>query len=489
MTEVISSLNPITQDIVGSVPKTPIESISDVLKKSTLAQDQWRKLRISERSKILTRARKNLVKRSEEFITLISEETGKPHWDSFLEVVTVAEHLKYICSHAPFILSKENRSAGIFLHKKAYIQYSPHGTVGVISPWNYPLILAMSPVVEALISGNTVILKPSEITPITGDKIRELFLESGLPDNVFQIVHGEGEVGSALVHSPETQLICFTGSVKVGRSIAVSCAKQLKPSILELGGKDPMVVMEDANLDRAVSAATWGGFSNCGQTCISVERIYVMDSIADLFIDRLKKQVSMLRVSDDKNNSDLGSMVNQRQMELVRAFINEAKQDGATFHLGGKNKGNTCFYSPTIIETDDSSSALMQSEIFGPVITVTRVSSEEEAIKGANSTEFGLGASIFSKDLTKARRIASQIKTGSVCINDINTNYICASLPFGGVGISGIGRVHGPEGLKAFSRVQAVCEDRFGFKKELWWFPVAKRTKKWFNIFLKFWYG
>ena len=251
-----------------------------------------------------------------------------------------------------------------------------------------------------------------------------------------------------------------------------------------------MIVLEDANLDRAISAAIWGGFSNCGQTCISVERIYVLDSIADLFIEGIKKQALNLTLSDNLENTDLGGMINKNQKQAVKSFLDEAREEGITFHLDDKEimEDKSCFLPPTIIESDKSPSSLMQSEIFGPVITVTRVYSEKEAINKANSSEFGLSASVFSKNLRRARRVASQIKAGSVCINDINSNYLCASLPFGGVGVSGIGRVHGPEGLKAFSHVQAVCEDRLGFKKELWWFPISDVTKKWFKRFFKYWY-
>ena len=472
------------------VHKTNPDRFDKILKGSVSAQKKWQQLRVKERADILKRVQKQLVKKSEELIFLISEETGKPFWDSFIEVMTAVEHLKYMCSHAPLILSQEKRSPGIFLHKKAYVRYFPHGTAGIISPWNYPLILTASPVVEALLSGNTVVLKPSELTPLTGNKIRQIFLEGGIPKDVFQVVHGFGDTGAAMVESPMTDIICFTGSVKVGRVIAETCGKKLKPSILELGGSDPMIVLEDANLDRAISAAIWGGFSNCGQTCISVERIYVLDSIADLFIEGIKKQALNLTLSDNLENADLGGMINQNQKQAVKSFLDEAREEGITFHLDDKEimEDKSCFLPPTIIESDKSPSSLMQSEIFGPVITVTRVYSEKEAINKANSSEFGLSASVFSKNLRRARRVASQIKAGSVCINDINSNYLCASLPFGGVGVSGIGRVHGPEGLKAFSHVQAVCEDRLGFKKELWWFPISDVTKKWFKRFFKYWY-
>ena len=491
MTDTIISTNPLTQTEVGTVYKTNPSMLDNILKESVSAQKKWRRLRVKERAWILKQVRKQLVKKSDELITLISEETGKPFWDSFIEVMTAAEHLKYMCSHAPLVLSQEKRSPGIFIHKRAYVRYFPHGTAGIISPWNYPLILTASPVVEALLSGNTVVLKPSELTPLTGNKIRQIFIDGGIPKDVFQVVQGFGDIGAALVDSPMINIICFTGSVKVGKAIAESCGKRLKPSILELGGCDPMIVLEDADLDRSVSAAVWGGFSNCGQTCISVEKIYVMDSIADLFIERLKKQVLSLTQSNNLERADIGGMINQNQKQAVKSFLNETRGEGIIFHLDDKKikEDSSCFLHPTIIEIDSSSSLSTQSEIFGPVIMVTRVQSEKEAINKANDTEFGLSASVFSKNLRKARRVAGQIRAGSVCINDINSNYICASLPFGGVGVSGIGRVHGPEGLKAFSQVQAVCEDRLGLKKELWWFPIADVTKKWFKRFFKFWYG
>ena len=491
MSELIISINPINKQIVGKVSITQPKTVDDILQKSATAQTEWGKLRVSERSKILTKARRILVKKSEEIIRLISDETGKPYWDSFMEVMTVAEHLKYVCKEAPFILSKEHRSSSIFLHKKSYVQYVPYGTVGVISPWNYPLILTMSPVIEALISGNSVVLKPSEYTPIIAETIKKIFLESGVPNNVFQIVHGYGDIGNMLVNSKKTNLICFTGSVKVGQIVAKSCAQQLKPVVLELGGKDPMIVMDDANIDRAVSAAIWGGFSNCGQTCISVERVYVIDSIADKFIGLLKKQILDIRVSDDKENSDLGTIINQKQKDLIGKFVDQAKKDGLSIYQKSDNslESDSFFYLPTVIETNEKTSSLMQSEIFGPVITITRVSNEKEAINAANSTDFGLSASVFSKNIYKARKIAKQINSGSVCINDVNTNYICSALPFGGVGISGIGRVHGPEGIKTFSKTQSICEDKTGFKKELWWFPVGEKTKKWFKIFFRYWYS
>lgn len=491
MTDKLLSYNPITQKIVGTVPLTTDEELKHILERSKRGKKRWSSLRVSDRAEILNGIRKELVKRSDEFISTISDETGKPHWDSFVEVMTVAEHLKYMCRQAPVILSKQKRSTGILLHKRGYVQYFPHGTAGIISPWNYPLILAISPVVEALLAGNSVVLKPSEITPITGDRIHRLFVEGGIHESIFQIIQGHGDMGSKLVESPLTDVICFTGSVRVGKLISEHCAKQLKPSILELGGNDPMIILEDADLDRAVSAAIWGGLSNNGQTCIAVERIYVMESIADVFIERIKKRAKELNISDDKKSADIGSMINQKQKEMVISFIDEAKKEGAIFHLeyNQKTKDNSCFLYPTIIEEKNRKSKIMQSEIFGPVITIFRVNSEREAISEANSSGYGLSASVFSKNLKKGRKIAEQIKAGSVCINDVNSNYGCASLPFGGVGMSGVGRVHGDEGLKAFSRVQAVYEDRLGLKKEPWWFPVSGHTKKRFQKFFKYWYS
>ncbi len=490
-TQEIVSINPATKEIIGSVKPNAVELLKDVFERTHQAKDEWANLRLTRRARILRFVRKTIVAHMDELSELIASETGKTNWEGFLEVFTTVEHMRHVGRHGPEYLRTEIRSPGIFQNKKCYVNYVPHGVVGVISPWNYPLILTAAPVVEALMAGNAVILKPSEFTPLTGQRMVELFHDGGIPEDILQVVQGFGDLGAAIVDSPKTDMICFTGSVEIGRKIAVACAEKLKPVVLELGGKDPMIILEDANLERAANAAVWGGFSNCGQTCISAERIYVVENIADQFIERVKQKTELLSAGPDKITNDIGALVNAHQQEKVMAHIKEAVASGAGVISGGDDLSfmGGYFIKPTVLEVFNDNSDIMSKETFGPEISIMRVKDENEAIEKANDTGYGLSASVFTKKKKRGQRIARQIRAGSVCVNDIMTNYISADLPFGGVGISGIGRVHGPEGLKSFSQTQAVLVDRFGFKKEPWWYPISTGTKKLFQTVTRWFYG
>ena len=490
-TQEIVSINPATKEIIGSVKPNAVELLKDVFERTHQAKDEWANLRLTRRARILRFVRKTIVAHMDELSELIASETGKTNWEGFLEVFTTVEHMRHVGRHGPEYLRTEIRSPGIFQNKKCYVNYVPHGVVGVISPWNYPLILTAAPVVEALMAGNAVVLKPSELTPLTGQRMVELFHDGGILEDILQVVQGFGDLGAAIVDSPKTDMICFTGSVEIGRKIAVACAEKLKPVVLELGGKDPMIILEDANLERAANAAVWGGFSNCGQTCISAERIYVVENIADQFIERVKQKTELLSAGPDKITNDIGALVNAHQQEKVMAHIKEAVASGAGVISGGDDLSSMggYFIKPTVLEVFNDNSDIMSKETFGPEISIMRVKDENEAIEKANDTGYGLSASVFTKKKKRGQRIARKIRAGSVCVNDIMTNYISADLPFGGVGISGIGRVHGPEGLKSFSQTQAVLVDRFGFKKEPWWYPISTGTKKLFRTVTRWFYG
>ncbi len=490
-TQELISINPATKETVGTVSQNTIDSLTNVFEKAKSSKDHWAKLRLAQRSRILRRVRRKFVEHMDELSELIAAETGKTRWEGFLEVFTTVEHMRHVSRHGPESLRTEIRSPGIFQHKKCYVNYLPHGVVGVISPWNYPLILTASPVVEALMAGNAVVLKPSELTPLTGQRMVELFHEGGVPEDTLQVVQGLGDVGSAIVESELVDMICFTGSVEVGRKIAMACAEQLKPVVLELGGKDPMIVLEDANLERAAGAAVWGGFSNCGQTCISAERIYVVENVADRFIKLVKKKTEELNTGPDKDQGDIGALVNEHQQEKVMNHIKEAVANGANVLTGGENLSSLggYFIKPTVLEVFENDSDIMSKETFGPEICIMRVKDEREAIEKANGSLYGLSASVFTKKKKKGQKVARKIRAGSVCVNDVMTNYITADLPFGGVGISGIGRVHGPEGLRSFAQTQAVLVDRFGLKKEPWWYPLGEGTKKLFRAVARWIYG
>ena len=490
-TQEIVSINPATKEIIGSVKPNAVELLKDVFERAHQAKDEWANLRLTQRARILRFVRKTIVAHMDELSELIASETGKTNWEGFLEVFTTVEHMRHVGRHGPEYLRTEIRSPGIFQNKKCYVNYVPHGVVGVISPWNYPLILTAAPVVEALMAGNAVVLKPSELTPLTGQRMVELFHDGGISEDILQVVQGFGDLGAAIVDSPKTDMICFTGSVEIGRKIAIACAEKLKPVVLELGGKDPMIILEDANLERAANAAVWGGFSNCGQTCISAERIYVVENIADQFIECVKQKTELLSAGPDKVTNDIGALVNERQQEKVMAHIKEAVTNGADVISGGDDLSSMggYFIKPTVLEVFNDSSDIMSKETFGPEISIMRVKDENEAIKKANSSLYGLSASVFTKNKKRGQKVARKIRAGSVCVNDVMTNYIIADLPFGGVGISGIGRVHGPEGLKSFSQTQAVLVDRFGLNKEPWWFPISTGTKKLFHTVTRWFYG
>lgn len=483
--------NPATGKLIKTVQTASDQDLERILAQANIGHKEWAKSSLKERAKILKSVRKALVARSEEIILSLMEETGKPRFDATLETMTALEHLRFVTKKGPRALKPQRRSISFLKTKRGSVHLYPYGVVGVISPWNYPAVLSTTPVAHALIAGNSVILKPSELTPLTDLILREIFIEGGIPEDVFQVAVGDGKVGAYLVESTDTDMICFTGSVTVGKWIARHCAGMLKPVILELGGKDPMIVLEDANLERAANAAVWGGNVHCGQVCMSVERIYVVETVADRFLELLREKLPKLRYSEDKEKSDIGPLIDIRQQRIVSHHLKEAVEKKAKITVGGKSHKEIggYFFEPTLIEDVSHEMEVMRDETFGPVIAVMRVRDEEEAVRLANDSPFGLSGSVFTRNKRRGRRIAGQLRSGSVCINDVQTNYVIPEIPFGGVGKSGMGRVHGLEGLRSFSYIQSVCEDRFGLKREMWWFPVSEVTKRLFRWLIKKRYG
>ncbi len=486
----ITSYNPVTKKPIKTIDTISTIELNDRLDELVESSADWSSTSLKSRSKQLINVRKVIVKNYDRIIVSLAEETGKTNGEAHNEVFATLEHLKYLSKEGPRYLKSEYRKAGILKSKKGYINYLPHGVVGVITPWNFPFFLSILPIAEALIAGNTVIFKPSELTPLIGQKIHDIFIEGGISTKVFQIAQGEGDVGAAIVRNNKTDMICFVGSVEVGKEIGAVCGEMMKPVLLELGGNDPMIVLEDANLERAANAAIWGGMTNCGQICISVERVYVIETIANKFIGLVKKKIASLKYGQDKENMDMGSLADNRQHTIVLNHIKDAKNKGGKISVGGENRDDLggYFIEPTIVENVNHNMNIMKKETFGPEIAIMRVKNEEEAIKMANDTTYGLAASVFSKNKKRARKVAKQLKSGSVCINDVMANLLFPSLPFGGVKNSGIGRDYGIEGLRSFTQIQAVCEDRIGLKKELWWYPMSKRTQSLFRKFAKLYY-
>lgn len=471
MPQMIECRNPATGELLGEVPDMGASEVREEIARARSASQHWGSLSVGARCGHMRKVREVLVDRIDEVVGTVCAETGKTATEALVnEVLTVAETIEFYLHEAPRALSRQRVSTGIFKTARAWKLYSPLGVVGVISPWNYPFALTMTPVVTALFAGNTVVLKPSEVTPLIGLKVGEIVADAGYPD-IVRVVTGAGRTGQALIEEG-VDMVAFTGSVATGRKVAVAAAQRLIPCLLELGGKDPMIVCEDADVSRAANAAVWGAFTNAGQTCISVERVYVVDKIYDSFLAKV-----LARTAELKLGTDVGSMTFPPQIEKVEAHVADAVGKGARVLTGGRRAEigagvePNLYYEPTVLVDVDHTMDIMRDETFGPILPIMRVSSEDEALKLANDTSYGLSASVFSRSASRRRRLAGEIESGSVALNDCLTPYAITSLPFGGVKESGLGRAHGVEGLFGFSRVKAVAEDMTGMKTDPWWFP------------------
>ena len=337
--------------------------------------------------------------------------------------------------------------------------------------------MTITPITDALLAGNTVVIKPSEQTPFTVKLIKELWDSCSNEPDLLQVVYGCGDVGNEIVKSKKTNIVSFTGSTVVGKKIAETCAKLLKPVILELGGKDPMIILDDANLERAANAALWGGLSNAGQTCTSIENIFIHSSIKSKFVSILKDEIKKLETGPNSTDH-IGSITVENSKNKILSQISELK-DNVEMIQGSVNENSGWFIPPTIIIDPPSNAKVMQEETFGPVMTLNEFDDINELITKINhQNEYGLSASIFTKNKLKAKQIAKKLVTGTVNINDVLSHYGISDLPFGGVGSSGFSRVHGKEGLIAFSRIKSLLEDRFSLKTELWWYHKKKPLHK-----------
>jgi succinate-semialdehyde dehydrogenase/glutarate-semialdehyde dehydrogenase len=388
--------------------------------------------------------------------------------------LVVLDATRFLIENAFAILREEKLTHGnlAMKTKSGRILREPYGVVGIISPWNYPFSIPATEALAALVAGNAVVLKPSELTPLIALELQALLREAGVPDDIFQVLPGDGETGAALVRSEISKLI-FTGSVTTGRRIAQVAAERLLPVVLELGGKDPMIVLEDADIDVASSGAVWGAFMNAGQTCLSVERCYVHQSLYSVFLEACAEKVRKLRVGNGMDPaSEIGPMIHERQVRVVETQIEDAKQRGARVLVGGtrlRELGPT-FFAPTVLADVDHNMRVMQEETFGPVLPVTPFREETEAVRRANDSDFGLAASIWTRDRARGERLARQINAGTVMVNDAVSCFSISEAPHGGVKASGLGRTHGRWGLEEMARVKYVDSDRLPRMKKIWWF-------------------
>lgn len=458
--ETINVTNPITGDVIGEIDVTSPQQVADMVTRARAAQPAWGALTPRDRGLLLTRWRDMLWERQEEAIRILRRENGKTDASAFIELAVADNVAQYMVHHAPRLLKPERRRALIPLIQRAKVHYKPVGVVGIITPWNYPVALPLIDIVPALLAGNSVVLKPSELTPFIADFVVSLMHDAGIPRNVLQIAHGDGTTGAALVE--HVDYVQFTGSVEVGKKVGKRCVERLVPFSLELGGKDPCIVLNDAQVDLAAAGIMAGAFENAGQMCISVERVYVEAGIYDAFLERIRHHIQDLTIGpDDGDHMVMGSMTQEEALKRTEAHIADAVTKGAQVIYGGNRRPNLgpLFFEPTILINCDHSMDIMHEETFGPVLPIMKVQNADEAIALANDSIYGLSASIFTSDLARGEALGLQLDTGDVNINRPQFVTGTPSLPMGGERSSGLGRRGGPEGLLKYTKSQSMVID------------------------------
>jgi acyl-CoA reductase-like NAD-dependent aldehyde dehydrogenase len=475
----LESFNPATGELIGTVETITPSKVQGIVDDAAEVQPFWAALTLDDRARYMRRALDVLLSDIDEIAELLTNEQGKPRVESYtMELLPTVDSLKWIADNGPSILSDEKLSMPLILKSKsARFTFEPIGVVGVIAPWNYPWSIPFGEVAIALMAGNGVVLKPASLTPLIGDRIRQTFEKAGLPEGLIRTVHGGGRIGDALVKSTAGKIF-FTGSVEVGKKVGVECAKRMKGSVLELGGKDPQIVCADADLANAVSGAVWGGFANAGQTCSGIERVYVVDEVADQFLDGVVRETERLTIGDPREwTTEIGPMVSEEQAKIVTELVDDAVKSGATKLTGGPTKVNGMkgsFITPIVLTGVTHEMRIMQEEIFGPVLPVMTVESEQRALELANDSEFGLGASVWTKDRAKGERMAHQIESGMVWVNDHSFSHGACQCAWGGVKDSGLGRSHSKFGFYECVNIKQLAWEP-GWTRDMWWQPYDRK--------------
>lgn len=453
--------------VVGRVPDETPESVADAVAELRAAQPSWEALGAKGRAVWLRRLRDWLLDNERHLADVLQSETGKPRAEAAVEVSVVCAAVNYFAAKSPRFLADEKVRASSLLSvsKRLTTVYRPYAVVGVISPWNFPLAMPAMDVVPALMAGAAVLLKPSEVTPLSAVELARGWAEIGAPP-VFKVLTGAGQTGAAVVESVD--FVQFTGSTRTGKAIARRAAERMIPYSLELGGKDPAIVLADADLDRAAAGVAWGGLFNAGQVCISVERVYVEAPVYEEFVAKLTAIVGSLRLGDD-----VGALATPAQRDLVERHVGEAVRAGARALTGGRPTGVGTFFEPTVLVDVDHSMVCLREETFGPTIPVVKVADEDEAVRLANDSEYGLSATVWTGSRARGQRVARRLDVGAVNVNDTFANLFALTLPHGGWKESGVGtRFGGARGVRKYARQQAVTAPRFPvLKRELLWYP------------------
>src|SRR4051794_39220705 len=486
--------NPATGEVIATIPELGADEVTRMVDAAREAQPTWAAIGFEGRAEVLLAARDWMAANAERVVTTIVGETGRPADETqFAELSYGLSALEFWPKMAPHYLADEDiASASPFVRgRRLVVRYEPLGVIGVIGPWNYPLNNSFGDCIPALAAGNAVVLKPSEITPLTSLLMAEMLSECGLPEGVFQVATGRGETGAALVD--QVDMIMFTGSMATGKKVMAKAAETLTPVGLELGGKDPMIVLEDADLERAANAAVHYSMQNTGQTCISVERVNVEEPVYDQFVGKVEQKMRKLRngVPGGPGETDVGAITSPPQLELIDEHVKDAVSKGARVLVGGKRgaNGSGDFYEPTLLVDVDHSMECMMEETFGPTLPVMKVADADEAVRLANDSPYGLQASVWTKDVGKGERLARMMEAGVSSVNDTQVNYLALELPMGGWKQSGLGARHGADGIRKYTKRQALLVTRFGTKRELHYLPYKAGTTKLASMLVKLIYG
>lgn len=471
------AVRPATGEAFAETSLLSAEQASSAIEAAQAAFSNWSALSYEERGRRLLALRELILQRAENLASLVAEEQGKPEAEAHLvEIFPALECLKHLAEHAEDILREDPVDAQVllFAHKDCRLLYAPYGVVLSITPWNYPFSISLTGMAAALAAGNTVVLKPAPATTLIGLEIGRMCRDAGFPPGVVNVVAVDDALAPGLVEDPRLGKIVFTGSVATGKRVMAGAAKNLTPVVLELGGKDPAVVCKDADLAQAARGVAWGAFVNAGQTCASVERVYVEAPVADAFIEKVVAETKALRVGDPRNAEvDMGPMTMERQRKIVEEHVADAVAKGAKVLTGGvRSEGPGFFYPPTVLTGVDHSMRIMREETFGPVLPIMAVDSVADAIRLANDSEYGLTASGWTRNAEVARRLQRELVAGVVTINDCVASYAEPTAPWGGFKKSGIGRTHGLAGLREMVQVKYVTRDT-SRRPMAWWFPYG----------------
>ncbi|MGC4880910.1 aldehyde dehydrogenase family protein [Micromonospora sp. DT43] len=450
------STSPATGIEAGRLPVATEAGVRQAVDQARAASEWWAGLGFTGRRQRLLRWRALLAQRIEQLAELMHVEGGKPVNDAIVEIVTAIEHVDWAARNAGRVLGPRRvRSRLILAEFSGHLEYQPYGVLGVIGPWNYPVFTPLGSAAYALAAGNAVVLKPSEYTPVVGQWLVDTFAEVVPEQQVFTAVHGLGDVGAALCRSGVDK-VAFTGSTATARKVMAACAETLTPVLIEGGGKDAMIVDSDANLDAAAEACVWGAMTNAGQTCIGIERVYAVDPVFDAFVDKVVARASRLTVGPE--GADIGPITMPAQIEVIRRHIESAVSSGGRAVLGGPDAVQPPYVHPTVLVDVPEESAAVREETFGPTLTISRVRDADEAVARANALSYGLGGSVFGRQ--RALAIARRLRSGMASVNSTLTFAGMSTLPFGGVGDSGFGRIHGEDGLREFGRAKAITRRR-----------------------------